>query len=281
MLFLVAALLLSQPAVAQIARPVLPQIVEVPSGNLHLKAFLWKPTGPGEFPAVLFNHGSGGPDALHTAGMTLTEAAQELGPLFVKHGYAFLYLCRRGQGLSADQGTFMQDELKKEEVARGNEARQHLQFVLMNGGQLDDVIAALAFIKNLAEVDPRRVAIVGHSFGGQLTLLAAERDTTLRGVVTFGAAANSWEKSPELRQRLLTAVGKTTSPIMLIHAANDYDTAAGRELAARLERLHKPHLLKIYSTVGQTSDDGHNAVYTAISLWEADVFQFLDERVRR
>jgi len=211
----------------------------------------------------------------------MTEAAQELGPVFVKHGYAFLYLCRRGQGLSADQGTFMQDELKKEEVARGNEARQHLQFILMNGGQLDDVIAALAFLRNLAGVDPRRLAIVGHSFGGQLTLLAAERDSTLRCAVTFGAAANSWEKSPELRQRLLTSVGKTTSPIMLIHAANDYNTAAGRELAAKLERLHKPHLLKIYPPVGRTSDEGHNAVYMAIPLWEDDVFKFLDEHVRR
>jgi dienelactone hydrolase len=281
MLFLFVAVLLSQPAVAQIAGPILPQIVEVPSGNLRLKAFLWKPTGPGKFPAVLFNHGSGGPDALHTSGMTMTQTAQELGPLFVKHGYAFLYLCRRGQGLSADQGTFIQDELKKAEAARGSEARQHLQFVLMNGDQLDDVIAALAFLRNLAEVDPRRVAMVGHSFGGQLTLLAAERNSSLRGAVTFGAAANSWEKSPELRQRLLTAVGKTTSPIMLIHAANDYNTAAGRELAAELERLHKPHLLKIYPPVGQTSDDGHNAVYTAIPLWEGDVFKFLDEHVRR
>src|SRR5213592_711554 len=85
------------------------QTVVVPSGNLRLKAFLWKPNGPGPFPAVLFCHGSGGPDATHTAGLPMTEAAEKLAPLFLKHGYAFLYLFRRGQGLSTDQGPFMQD----------------------------------------------------------------------------------------------------------------------------------------------------------------------------
>jgi hypothetical protein len=42
---------------------IVPETVVVPSGNLRLKAFLWKPNGPGPFPTVLFNHGSGGADA--------------------------------------------------------------------------------------------------------------------------------------------------------------------------------------------------------------------------
>jgi len=62
------------------------QTVEIPSGNLRLKAMLWTPKGAGPFPAVLFSHGSGDADADHTAGLTMTEAAGNLGPLFVKHG---------------------------------------------------------------------------------------------------------------------------------------------------------------------------------------------------
>ncbi len=257
------------------------QTVEFPSGNLRLKAFLWKPDGPGPFAAVLFNHGSGGADAAHTAGLPITEAAEKLAPLFLKHGYAFLYPFRRGQGLSADQALFMQGVLQREEEAKGKEARQHLQFVLATTDHLDDVLAALSFLKTVAGIDAKRIAIAGHSFGGQLTLLAAARDNTLRAVVTFAAAAGSWQRSPELRERLLTAVGKTTSPIMLIHAANDYDTAAGRALSAELDRLRKPHLLKIYPPVGQTSDDGHNLLYLAMPQWEDDVFKFLDEHVVR
>ena len=78
------------------------ETVVVPSGKLRLKAFLWKPAGLSPFPAVLFCHGSGGADAGHTAGLPITEAAEKLAPLFLKHGYAFMYLFRRGQGLSAD-----------------------------------------------------------------------------------------------------------------------------------------------------------------------------------
>ena len=257
------------------------ETVVVPSGKLRLKAFLWKPAGPGPFPAVLFCHGSGGADAGHTAGLPITEAGEKLAPLFLKHGYAFMYLFRRGQGLSADQGPFMQNILQHEETAKGKEARQHLQFVLAITDHLDDVMAGLSFLKAAPAIDAKRVAIAGHSFGGQLTLLVAERDNTLRAAVAFAAAANSWERSSELRQRLLTAVNKATAPIMLIHAANDYSTAPGYALASELERLHKPHLLKVYPPVGRTSEDGHNFLYLASPRWEHDVFEFLDEHVKQ
>jgi carboxymethylenebutenolidase len=260
---------------------VVPETVVVPSGELCLKAYFWKPDGPGPFPAVLFCHGSGSTDADHTAELPITEAAEKLAPLFLKHGYAFLYLFRRGQGLSADQGPFMQDVLQREEEMKGKETRQHLQFILLTTDQLDDVIAGLSFLKAAPAIDPKRIAVAGHSFGGQLALLAAERDNTVRAAVTFAAAANSWDHSPELRERLRAAADKATAPIMLIQAANDYSTAPGYALADELERLHKPHLLKIYPSVGRTPEDGHNFVYLAIPEWEHDVFGFLDEHLKR
>jgi carboxymethylenebutenolidase len=268
------ALAIDQPS------PIVPETVVVPSGKLRLKAFLWKPNGPGPFPTVLFNHGSGGADADHTAGLPITEAAEKLAPLFLKHGYAFMYLFRRGQGLSANQGPFMQDILQREETAKGKEARQHLQFILATTDHLNDVIAALSFLKTAPGIDAKRIAIVGHSFGGQITLFAAERDNTVRAVVTFAAAAGSWERSPELRERLQAAAEKTAAPIMLVQAANDYSTAPSYALADELESRHKPHLLKIYPPVGKTSDDGHNFLYLGIPQWEHDVFGFLDEYLR-
>jgi carboxymethylenebutenolidase len=173
----------------------------------------------------------------------------------------------------------MQNVLQREETSKGKAARQHLQFILLTTEQLDDVTAALSFLKTVPRVDAKRIAVVGHSFGGQLTLLAVDRDNTLRAAITFAAAADSWARSAELRERLLTAVRQATAPIMLIQADNDYSTAAGRALSAELDRMHKPHLLEIYGAVGQTPDDGHNAVYLAIPIWEPDVFKFLDEYV--
>jgi dienelactone hydrolase len=256
-----------------------PQTVQFPSGKLRLNGYLWKPAGTGPFPAVLFNHGSGGADADHTVGMPITQAANVLAPFFIKHGYAFLYPFRRGHGPSASQAPFMQDILHREEVARGKDARQHLQFVLLTTDQIDDVMAALAFLKTVPGIDTRRLAIAGHSFGGQLTLLAAERDKTVRAAITFAAAADSWDRSPELRERVMAAIRNTNAAIMLTHAENDFGTSAGKALAAELERLHKPHVLKIYPPVGLTPEDGHGMLYENIPAWESDVFEFLDQHV--
>jgi len=277
---LASLLLLSLVCNGQRSTQLVPQTVEFPSGKLHLKAYLWKPDGTGPFPAVLFNHGSGGADADHTAGMLITQAANVLAPFFIKHGYAFLYPFRRGHGPSASQAPFMQDVLRREDESRGRDARQHLQFVLLTTDQLDDVMAALAFLKTVPGIDAHRIAIAGHSFGGQLTLLAAERDNRVRAAVTFAAAAGSWERSPELRQRLLTAIRNTNAAIMLTHAENDFDTTAGSALAAELTRLHRPYLLKIYPAVGLTTDNGHNMLYENIPAWESDVFEFLEQHLK-
>ena len=278
---LLAVLLFSLAALGQPAQPIVPQVVDFPSGELHLKGYLWKPAGSGPFPAVLFNHGSGGNTADITAWMQITEAAEILAPFFVKHGYAFFYPFRRGHGPSAGQAPFMQDILRHEEEAKGREARQHLQFILVTGDQLDDVLAALAYLKTAPGIDARRIAVAGHSFGGQLTLLAAERDPTIRAAVSFAGAAGSGQRSAELRDRLLAAIRKTNAAIMLTHAENDVDTSAGRALAAELERLHQPYVLKIYPPVGLSQDDGHGMLYTDIPAWEDEVFKFLDQHVKQ
>jgi carboxymethylenebutenolidase len=258
-----------------------PETVVVPSGSLRLKAFLWKPVGPGPFPAVMFNHGSGSKDGAHTGEFEITEAARMLAPVFVRHGYAFFYLLfRRGQGLSADQGSFLQDLLQREKAANGDEARKRLQFLLLTAGHFFDSMAGLSLLKTLPGIDAHRIAVVGHSFGGQLTRLDAERDSTLRAAVTFGAAAASWEASPEIRDLLSAAVRKTAVPILLLHAANDYSTEAGKALDGELTRLDRPHQLRIGPAFGKTSDDGHMVVYSDIGNWEGDVFQFLHERVK-
>ena len=279
--FAACFLLLGIATLAQSSPTLAPQVVTIESGKLHLKAYFWRPAGHGPFPAVLFNHGSGGATADVTAGMQITEAAEILAPFFVKHGYAFLYPFRRGQGLSADQAPFMQDVLRHEEEAKGKDARQHLQFVLLTTEQLDDVMAALAFLKSASQIDSSRLAVVGHSFGGQLTLLAAERDPGLRAAVTFAGAAGSWEQSAELRETLLHAVRATHAAILLTHAENDYSTAPGRALAEELQRLKKPCVLKIYSPVGLTPDNGHGMLYEDIPGWEDDTFNFLDKYVKR
>jgi hypothetical protein len=48
-----------------------------------------------------------------------------------------------------------------------------------------------------------------------------------------------------------------------------------------MERLGKPHRIKIYPPVGQTAADGHAFIFLRVGAWERDVFDFLHERMRR
>jgi hypothetical protein len=63
---------------------------------------------------------------------------------------------------------------------------------------------------------------------------------------------------------------------MLTHAENDFGTTAGNGW-----RLHKPYVLKLYPPVGLTPEDGHGMLYEDIPAWESDVFEFLDQYVKK
>ena len=252
-----------------------PDTVVIQNGALRLRALLWRPAGRGPFPAVLFNHGSG-----NTAERQLAQAAA-VGPVFARHGYVLLFIFRRGAALSADQGTSAVDLMDRELAAHGQEARNTLQLRLLAGDQLSDALAGLSYLRGLADVDTRRIAGAGHSFGASLPLLMAERDSALRAVVLFSGSAGSWGRSPQLRARLRAAIGHTTMPILFLQAANDYSLAPTRELAGEMARLGKPYRARIYPAVGRTADEGHGFLFLAVDPWESDVFSFLDERMRR
>jgi dienelactone hydrolase len=242
---------------------------------------LWRPQGRGPFPAILLNHGSGrSREELERLG-PYERNAEKLGPVFARHYYVFLYLFRRGVGPSADQGRNAVDLMNKEFAAHGQEARNALQLQLLENRDMADALSGLKFLRALPYVDARDVAAVGHSFGGSLTVLLAEREPNLRAVVVFSGAGYSFDRSPELRARLLTAIDSIAAPVFFIHAENDYSLSSGKVLDARRERIGKPHRLKIYPPIGHTVDDGHDFLHLGVSIWEPDVFAFLDENMRR
>jgi carboxymethylenebutenolidase len=93
-------LLLHQPQLATAA----PEIISFQNENLTLRGVLYKPDGPGPFPGVIYNHGS-------APGMLNNQAFDELGPLFARRGWVFFAPYRRGQGLSANAGRYIGDEI--------------------------------------------------------------------------------------------------------------------------------------------------------------------------
>jgi carboxymethylenebutenolidase len=252
-----------------------PQVIDIESGALTLRAQLWRPPGSGPFPAVLFNHGS------YTSGDPVSPGDPEnIGSVFARHNYVFLWLHRQGTGLSKDRGTSDGDQMMRAFRTGGDEARNRLQLQLLEHEAMNEATAALARLRTQPGVAGTRIALVGHSFGGSLSLLMAERDHDLRGAVIFGGGAGSWMRSSLLRERLRAAVGKVSAPVMFVHAENDYSTEPGRVLSAEMQRLGTPHLLKMYPAFGPDPRAGHNFLFGSIRSWEADVFAFLDANTR-
>ncbi len=251
-----------------------PDTVSVQSGKLMLKGLLWKPAGTGKFATIIFCHGSyGGSDTVHDP----LQQVSLLGPVFATKGYIFLGLFRRGVSLSQGQGinsSILMDNALKE---RGQEGRNAIQLQQLETDQLQDMISGITFLRKRRDVDKKRIAIVGHSFGGSLSLLVAEHEPDLKAVVVFSAAGYSWDRSPQLRVRLIRAVKKISVPVIIIHAQNDYSVNPGYALDTVLNQLHKAHVLKIYSKFGKSANEAHNLIFGGIEMWKADVFKFLDE----
>jgi len=254
--------------------PLAPERITVASGSKMLRGLIWRPAGGGPFPAILFNHGS----YLSKEPMS-PDTPEKLGPLFVRHGYEFLFYFRQGIGLSADQGVADGDLMTRAFAEHGNEARNRVQLDLLNGEQLDEVRAGLQFLLRRPEIDARRIGVVGHSFGGSLSLVLASAAPDVRATVVFAPGAASWERSPGLQRRLTDAVRRTKTPVMFVFAQNDYSLAPGTVLDAEMARAHTPHALKIYPPLGATAAEGHNLVFGGSSTWEADVFAFLDSHL--
>jgi dienelactone hydrolase len=108
----VAALTPATPAADQPAAA--PELIDVRSGALTLRAQVWRPSGSGRFPAVLFNHGS-----YSTDDPLPPSEPETLGPLFARHGYVFLWLHRQGIGMSSDQGTADGDQMARAFRSKG------------------------------------------------------------------------------------------------------------------------------------------------------------------
>jgi carboxymethylenebutenolidase len=237
-----------------------PQEVTFPSGKLQLHGFLWKPDGPGPFPVVLWNHGS----------EKLPGWRPALGAFYTAHNYVFFIPHRRGQGRSP--GDYIEDLL-----ARTPSDQRNRRMVELQEAEVEDVVAALSYLKTLPFVDHERIAMSGCSYGGIQTLLAGERDLGVKALVPFAPAAMSWERNPILQDRLKQAVDRARAPVFLLQAENDFNLAPSRELSKEAKKKQVDLQAKVYPPFGASHDDGHGGFCaTATDVWGNDVLAFLE-----
>ena len=237
-----------------------PELITFTSGDLALQGFVWKPAGPGPFPAILWNHGS----------EKLPGTVDSVAPYFVGRGYVFFVPHRRGQGRSP--GPYIMDQLN---AAISSEQRSQRLVALMEV-QFQDQLAGLAYLRSLPYVDQNRLVVMGASFGGIQTMLAVERRSDYRVAVDCSGAAQTWRGSPDLRARLMAAASRATIPVFFLQAENDYDLTPNRVLSEEVRRTGQSVEIKTYPTFGSSAQEGHSFCWRGMNIWGSDVLKFIE-----
>jgi carboxymethylenebutenolidase len=242
------------------------ETVSFNSGDKVLHGLLYKPTGTGPFPTVLYNHSS-------APGLLNNQAFELIGPMFTASGWAFFAPYRRGQGLSSDAGAYVMDEVEAARARGGEVLAAQTVVRLLSTKQLQDQMAALGWLKKQSFVRPTQIAVMGNSFGGIETVLGAEQGGYCAAVDASGGA-ESWDSNPGLHSIMSHAVQHSTAPILFFQAENDYSLAPSRTLYAA-RTANKPREIRIYPAYGDSNQAGHSFPYRGASIWIDDVVQFL------
>jgi dienelactone hydrolase len=253
----------SSPAASPGSAPLAQEEVTFQSNGYMLAGCITRPAGPGPFPAVIYNHGSEkdprrcGPP--------------ELARAYLEHGYAFFAFQRHGHGQSP--GDYIVD-LEKQ-GGRGPARAQ--RSVALHEAYNRDVVGAVDWLMRRPEIDRRRVAMTGVSYGGIQTLLAAEKGLGIRAFMPFAPGAMSWANQA-LDARLERAVRNAKAPLFLAQAQNDFSLGPSQVLGPIIRAKGAPNDAKIYPPNGTTHEDGHAgfAVRGGVPAWGPDVFGFLD-----
>jgi len=249
-----------------------PELVSFPSGALTLHGFIYKPTGVGPFPAVIYNHGSN----------KLPGDGGLLGRFWTTNGFVFFFPHRSGHGRSPGEWIVDAQQKYRAEAKDRTNAQQH--DIELHERANRDVFAALVWLKQQLFVDPNRIVMSGISYGGIQTVLVAEKELDVKAYVPFAPAAMSWAGNPLLRERLLQAVKYAKAPMFLLQATNDYNLGPSELLGGELRRKGAPDRAKVYPAFGDPNkhEDGHGGFAVRGSdVWGADVLAFVNQILKQ
>ncbi|MFO1463247.1 MAG: acetylxylan esterase [bacterium] len=263
------------PAVQEPTQKYTVQVVEFMRQDTKLHGWLYTSTqGSGPFPAVIHLHG----------GTKDPGEPKALGEFYTSQGYVFFAPNLTGAGLSADAGPFISD------------ITQHLKENGLSDAEIDekrigllerfsrDGGAAAKWLKQQPNVDHSRIFMTGHSMGGQLTLLVAEKNAELnlgiRAFLAFSPGAAGWNDI--LEPRLIHAVTDATAPIFLMQPEGDLSLSPSQVLGPILQGKGAPNGYKVYPTPFEDGNDAHNKFANSpdgIEIWSADAMNFFQESI--
>jgi dienelactone hydrolase len=233
--------------------------------GLRLQSYLYLPAEGTAAPLVVYHHGS------RIGADRLERPFPWLAHVLTAAGYAVLVPERRGYGKS-DGKTFT------EEVGRD----RGMAFLARLQAETDDALAAIDdVLKTHADrIDSRRVAMVGWSFGGIVSVLGGARNPRFAAIVVQAPGSLNWDQSPVLRTALLDAAGRIRAPLQCLVAANDATIESAKQVCARAAAGGTSATFKLYPAFRPPSPsnipDGH-LLFTndGLQFWKEDVLAFL------
>lgn len=162
-----------------------------PKAKITLAGTLTTPREGGPFPAVVLITGSGPQDRDET--VFEHKPFLVLADSLTRHGIAVLRVDDRGVGASTGD----RKEATSEDYA-------------------DDAIAAVDFLATRKEIDPKRIGLAGHSEGGMIAPIAANRSKRIAFLVLMAAPGVRGDELTVLQSKaMLRANGATEDQIAL------------------------------------------------------------------
>lgn len=208
-----------------------------------------------DFPALLVNHGS---EKTFEADTKFCEQAE----YFVPKGYIVFAPFRRGQGDpdagegNMSTGVYVEDLLNDWINGTNNYVhntsctnRSCYKAQLLKEQADEEEADAVNYLKqrNDVKTDPgqpndHRIAIMGISYGGAVTVFANRQSLGQKAAVAFSPGAQQWDRSvncfpgdpicgTDFQRSLISAAGFADRPAYYLQAKWDYDTRATIDLA--------------------------------------------------
>lgn len=260
--------LLAGAALAQAPTEAPGETVRIPmtepgGGRLTLEGTLYRPAGVERSPVLLFNHGSTGGGAVLP---TTTLPYPQVAAFFVERGFAVLAPMRRGRG--ASEGLHMEGEgtCEPDSLAPGF-ARA-----------VEDVDAALAYVRSQPWADTDRLLIGGQSRGGILSVAyAGMRPDSARGVINFagGWTSGRCDTRPDnFNQATFAAAGRRARvPTVWLYAEGDryYPPESIRRYHAAFVQAGGEATFHLFPAFGA---NGHRLV-DHVQIWRTAADEFL------
>jgi len=243
---------------------IVPREITFSAGALDLKGYLNLPPGQGPFPCMIVNHGS----SVDQGSLDVSQPAT--AALLNSWGIATFLPHRHGYGNSP--GTSWRDDVGLPPENPDYPERLNARLLRESG----DVVAAAECLRAMADIRADHIGVMGVSFGGVNTLLAAANCAYFTCAVEFAGAAMNWDWNPTLRASMTTAAHKLRVPIFFIQAGNDYSIRPTQQLAASLAGSNHVVWSKIYPGFGCNPMEGHQFGHRGSMIWGDDVKKFLE-----